>query len=260
MAPGPARDRRIGPRRRSSGRSSPARRSSRPSSAPGSSSRTGPTSPAHGHDTAAWRLLVHRRPPPLRPGRHLDDIPAVAAHRDGCGRARRPALRGDAERAVARPGAHAPRAAFGDEERPRARSARRRWRSSLTAYYLYRRRRGAVHLAVGAAARADRLRRPEGPRHRGGGGHRRAAPRSSSRAAARSRRVTSRAPSGSALVLVPLLARGGIRGVAGGGRNRAPGGDLRRPRSCARPPTSCSGSRARSASATSSREPASRSS
>jgi len=33
----------------------------------------------HGRDAAAWRLLVHRRPPPLRPGRHLDDIPAVAA-------------------------------------------------------------------------------------------------------------------------------------------------------------------------------------
>src|SRR5215831_6904441 len=33
----------------------------------------------HGRDTAAWRLLLHRRPPPLRPGRHLDDIPVVAA-------------------------------------------------------------------------------------------------------------------------------------------------------------------------------------
>src|SRR5262245_14294079 len=32
-----------------------------------------------GRDTAAWRLFVHRRPAPLRPGRHLDDVPAVAA-------------------------------------------------------------------------------------------------------------------------------------------------------------------------------------
>ena len=33
----------------------------------------------HGRDTAAWRLGLHRRPLPLRPTRHLDDIPAVAA-------------------------------------------------------------------------------------------------------------------------------------------------------------------------------------
>ena len=30
-------------------------------------------------DTAAWRLLIHRRPAPFRPARHLDDVPAVAA-------------------------------------------------------------------------------------------------------------------------------------------------------------------------------------
>jgi lysyl-tRNA synthetase class 2 len=32
-----------------------------------------------GRDAAAWRLGIHRRPLPLRPTRHLDDIPAVAA-------------------------------------------------------------------------------------------------------------------------------------------------------------------------------------
>ncbi len=30
-------------------------------------------------DTAGWRLWVHRRPLPLRPGRRLDDVPAIAA-------------------------------------------------------------------------------------------------------------------------------------------------------------------------------------
>jgi lysyl-tRNA synthetase class 2 len=30
-------------------------------------------------DTAAWRLGFHRRPLPLRPSRHLDDVPAIAA-------------------------------------------------------------------------------------------------------------------------------------------------------------------------------------
>ena len=32
-----------------------------------------------GRDTAGWRLGLHRRPLPLRPFRHLDDVPAVAA-------------------------------------------------------------------------------------------------------------------------------------------------------------------------------------
>ena len=32
-----------------------------------------------GRDTAGWQLFVHRRPLPLRPGRKLDDVPAVAA-------------------------------------------------------------------------------------------------------------------------------------------------------------------------------------
>jgi lysyl-tRNA synthetase, class II len=30
-------------------------------------------------DTAGWRLWLHRRPLPLRPGRRLDDVPAIAA-------------------------------------------------------------------------------------------------------------------------------------------------------------------------------------
>ena len=32
-----------------------------------------------GRDTAAWGLGLHRRPLPLRPARHLDDVPVVAA-------------------------------------------------------------------------------------------------------------------------------------------------------------------------------------
>jgi lysyl-tRNA synthetase class 2 len=100
-----------------------------------------------GRDGAAWRLFVHRRTPPLRPGRHLDDIPVVAA--------------------VAT-------AAVGLVDLLSALTPNVRWRGRelmhleplslmknahalavpasialiLTAYYLYRRRRGALHLAV----------------------------------------------------------------------------------------------------------------
>jgi lysyl-tRNA synthetase class 2 len=100
-----------------------------------------------GRDTAAWSLFVHRRPPPLRPGRHLDDIPVVAA--------------------VAT-------AAVGIVDLLSAVTPNVRWRGRelmhleplslmknahalavpasialiVTAYYLYRRRRGALHLGV----------------------------------------------------------------------------------------------------------------
>jgi lysyl-tRNA synthetase class 2 len=101
----------------------------------------------HGRDAAAWRLFIHRRPAPLRPGRHLDDIPVVAA--------------------VAT-------AAVGLVDLLSAVTPNVKWRGRelmqieplsvmknahalavpasialiVTAYYLYRRRRGALHLAV----------------------------------------------------------------------------------------------------------------
>jgi len=100
-----------------------------------------------GRDTAAWRLGLHRRPLPLRPARHLDDVPVVAA--------------------IAT-------AAVGVVDLLSAVTPNVRWRGRellhlepvsvmrnahalavpasialiLTAYYLYRRRSGALHLAV----------------------------------------------------------------------------------------------------------------
>jgi lysyl-tRNA synthetase class 2 len=101
-----------------------------------------------GRDTAAWRLGLHRRPFPLRPTRRLDDIPAVAALAT---------------------------AAVGVVDLLSAVTPNVRWRGRellhfeplsvmrnahalavpasvaliLTAYYLYRRRSGALHVAVG---------------------------------------------------------------------------------------------------------------
>ena len=101
----------------------------------------------HGHDTAAWRLLVHRRTPPLRPGRHLDDIPAVAA------------IATAAVGLVDLLSAVTPNVQWRGRElmhleplsvmrNAHALAVPTSVALILAAYYLYRRRRGALHLAV----------------------------------------------------------------------------------------------------------------
>jgi len=100
-----------------------------------------------GRDTAAWRLLVHRRPPPLRPGRHLDDIPAVAA------------LATAAVGVFDLLSAVTPNVEWRGRElmhleplsvmrNAHALAVPASLALILTAYYLYRRRRGALHVAV----------------------------------------------------------------------------------------------------------------
>jgi lysyl-tRNA synthetase class 2 len=100
-----------------------------------------------GRDTAAWRLFVHRRPPPLRPGRHLDDIPVVAA------------VATAAVGLVDLLSAVTPNVSWRGRElmhleplslmkNAHAFAVPASIALIVTAYYLYRRRRGALHLAV----------------------------------------------------------------------------------------------------------------
>ena len=101
----------------------------------------------HGRDTAAWRLGLHRRPFPLRPARHLDDIPAVAA------------LATAAVGVVDLLSAVTPNVQWRGREllhieplsvmrNAHALAVPTSVALILTAYYLYRRRSGALHFAV----------------------------------------------------------------------------------------------------------------
>jgi lysyl-tRNA synthetase class 2 len=96
---------------------------------------------------SAWRLLLHRRPPPLRPGRHLDDIPAVAA------------IATAAVGLVDLLSAVTPNVQWRGREllhveplsvmkNAHALAVPTSVALVVAAYYLYRRRRGALHLAV----------------------------------------------------------------------------------------------------------------
>ena len=77
----------------------------------------------HGRDTTAWRLGLHRRPLRLRPSRHLDDVPAVAALAVAVVALVDLVSAVTPQRLVARPPARARRAARGHARRACARRA-----------------------------------------------------------------------------------------------------------------------------------------